>query len=73
MENHSLGLALLIGLGVFGLLFLASRNNSAQAPIRLQPAGTLARRYVNEETWEIDWNEDGLPKKVTIHRDARES
>jgi len=29
-----------------------------------------AHHYTNEETWDIEWNEDGLPKKVTIHRDA---
>jgi len=32
-----------------------------------------ARRYQNAETWDIDWNEDGLPKRITIHRDAIQS
>lgn len=29
-----------------------------------------AHHYKNEEVWDIDWNEDGLPKRVTIHRNA---
>ena len=29
--------------------------------------------YLNKEEWEISYNEDGLPVKVTIHRDARQS
>jgi len=31
---------------------------------------TRGRSYNNEETWAIDWGEDGLPLSVTIHRDA---
>ena len=31
------------------------------------PPGT----YKNAEEWDIEWNEDGLPKKVTIHRNAQ--
>lgn len=38
------------------------------APMKMRP-----RSYVNEETWDIDWTEDGLPKRVTIHRNATES
>jgi hypothetical protein len=30
------------------------------------PAGNVL--YQNTETWDIDWNQDGLPEKVTIHR-----
>lgn len=26
--------------------------------------------YKNSETWEIEWTPDGLPGKVTIHRNA---
>ena len=28
------------------------------------------KSYKNTETWDIEWNDDGLPKRVTIHRDA---
>ncbi len=27
-------------------------------------------QYNNAETWEIKWNEEGLPETVTVHRDA---
>ena len=27
--------------------------------------------YQNTETWDLEWSKDGLPTKVTIHRDAR--
>jgi len=36
------------------------------APRSAVPAGN----YVNEESWDIEWNKDGLPSKVTIHRNA---
>ncbi|GAI97439.1 unnamed protein product [marine sediment metagenome] len=26
--------------------------------------------YTNEEVWEVEWNEEGLPSKVVIHRRA---
>lgn len=32
-----------------------------------------AKRYNNTEVWNIEWNEDGLPKRIEIHRDAVES
>ena len=33
----------------------------------------IATQYKNTETWDIEWTEDGLPKKVIIHRDAEKS
>jgi len=60
-----------------------------EQPIRLRPLGvsscapceqtsmisarTPQKQYFNEETWDIDWTKDGLPKRVTIHRNARET
>jgi len=35
--------------------------------------GTGTRHYQNEEVWDIDWTPDGLPKRVTIHRNASQS
>lgn len=26
--------------------------------------------YQNEESWEIDWSEDGLPTRIVVHREA---
>jgi len=40
-------------------------------PIAAPPAAASeGHRYRNSETWDIEWNPDGLPSKVTIHRDA---
>ena len=32
-----------------------------------------AGNYRNEESWGVEYNEDGLPTKITIHRDAKRS
>ena len=33
-------------------------------------AATGGKRYLNTETWDIAWSNDGLPTQITIHRDA---
>jgi hypothetical protein len=74
------GKAILIwGLLGLGLLFLLTRKSSGYAreyddgietiPFHPLPSAG-AHQYKNEETWNIEWNEDGLPSKVTIHRNA---
>ena len=60
--NRDLMILLGIGAGAFILGFLM-RHSGAQAAL---PAG----QYTNAEVWDIQWNRDGLPSKVTIHRDA---
>ena len=32
-----------------------------------------AGSYRNEESWDVQYNLEGLPTKITIHRDARRS
>jgi len=32
-----------------------------------QPAST----YLNEETWEVEWSSEGLPTRITVHRNAQ--
>lgn len=65
---------LLFGILGLGLLYVFTKSTSSNLgtrsnePIQLQLKP--ARRYQNSETWDITWNEDGLPSKVTIHRDA---
>ncbi len=27
--------------------------------------------YTNEESWEIEWSDEGFPTKVTVHRNAK--
>lgn len=50
-------------------------------PLRLMPAGSLAnnqlagrtvRRYINDEHWHMDLNEDGIPTDLHIKRDVTE-
>ncbi|GAI95824.1 unnamed protein product, partial [marine sediment metagenome] len=36
----------------------------------LTPYQPPAATYANEESWDIDWNEDGLPTKIVVHRNA---
>lgn len=56
------GTTVVIGLALIILLiWFMTRNKAA------------AGSYQNAETWEITWSPDGLPTKVTIHRDARRS
>lgn len=52
-----------------GLKPFIPTENHETAP--LEPKG--ARRYRNTETREIEWNDKGLPVKITIHRDAIQS
>jgi len=57
---------LLLGLAVVGLLvwFLLKGRTGAQVP---------AGNYSNLESWDVQWSDDGLPLKITIHRDAKRS
>lgn len=57
-SNQGLILILLVGSGLAVLFLLARSKTSAVAT------------YKNAETWDIQWNKDGLPTRVTIHRDA---
>lgn len=60
---------LLLSVGVVAFLML--RKPSGFAGISgLGPVATrIDREYNNAESWEIEW-EDGLPKKVIVHRHA---
>lgn len=29
--------------------------------------------YLNEESWNVEYNKDGMPTRITIHRDAKRS
>lgn len=44
-----------------------SRADRPAPPVVQAPAAT----YSNEESWEIEWSEDGLPTKITVHRNAQ--
>ena len=50
------------------LLTALATEARSMTPMRLTPES----HYSNEETWEIEWSSDGLPSKITVHRDARQ-
>jgi len=57
--NISIGtIAIVVLVGI--VIYLIFKNRTAGA-------------YQNAESWDVQYNEDGLPTKITIHRDARRS
>ncbi len=56
-----LGAAALIAL----LVWLWRRSKISALP-PVAPAG-----YINSEVWSIEYNSDGLPSSLTIHRNAK--
>ena len=79
----------ILGVVGLGLLFLLLRGKKETGysqeyagaeevapvtPLTFTPTSRKpAHHYKNEEVWDIDWNKDGLPKRVTIHRNAMQS
>lgn len=74
-----------IGLLIYLLLKRKSSSHSRESSlmakprsigITARPAGTYsnaakpAGTYRNTESWNVSYNEDGLPTKIEIHRDA---
>lgn len=53
---------------ILGLLILAfwliNRNKTAT------PTQAIAGTYKNEEAWDVQYNSDGLPTKIVVHRNA---
>ena len=78
-DSSKLVLALLALGGVFGFIYFISRPSMSAQPassqrVSLRPVGQdkVARQYSNSETWDIKYDDDGLPVKVTISRKATE-
>jgi len=82
VDNNKIGIAILIGLGIF--LFFITKKLPAPAltsgcatcaPLKLMPAGSLSNstagmlRYKNRETRNVEWSDDGLPTKIVIERE----
>ena len=83
MDKRTIGILFLVGLGVLVFWFFTRRAPALTPgqPLRLMPAGSLAnnqfaghtiKRYINEEHWHIDKDEDGIPTDVYIKRDVTE-
>jgi hypothetical protein len=73
--NNKIGILLFAGLLV-GLYILMKNSSGVSSqvqpeindtPLRLHPQ----KSYDNEEVREIEYNNDGLPTRITIHRHAR--
>lgn len=63
----------ILGIGLLLLLTRRGGSNYYEPPassFKFLPPEKPGRRYKNTETWDIEWNTDGLPSKVTIHRNA---
>ena len=70
-QNQGIAVVAIAGLGLLGFLVYKLWKKSPQPASALARPFILAdRTYTNAEEWEIEWNKDGLPKKVTIHRRA---
>ena len=75
MDNHGLGILFLITLGVVGIA-IATHSSKATPPSGFAPAQPARQynyqpvAYENEEVREIEYNGDGLPVKIVIHRHA---
>lgn len=63
------GVILIAGIVAVGLAILATRQKSTAS----SPTIHIGKRYVNEETWDLKYNEDGLVTQVIIHRDATQT
>ena len=60
--SKSSNLNWVIGLALVGLVvWFLLKNKGAST------------QYLNKEEWDISYDENGLPTKITIHRDARRS
>lgn len=79
--DKKLALGILFGVGIFAFIWFMSRRSSSGIQRRsvsqrldLRPVGSSSsgRRYTNKESWDIAYNSDGLPVKVTISRKAVE-
>jgi hypothetical protein len=88
MKDKGMLLFIIILIGLFWFLTRKQSGTTAyydepyspsDEPIKLRPLQPRSeeesggKRYRNNETWEIEWTPDGLPGKVTIHRDARQT
>lgn len=72
MDFGKVALAIVAVGSIFGFIYFISRPKQS-SEVRALPPGRETRQYTNTETWDIEWDKDGLPKTVTITRKAIES
>jgi len=68
MNNNNYGWLVLGAVIVAALLLFTRKTGQAK---QLAPAPI--RRYINKETTDITWNEDGYPIRIVRERDATQS
>lgn len=73
MDAGKVALGILAVAGICGLIYFVTRPSHSSSEVKALPPGREIRQYSNTETWDIDWDEDGLPKRVVITRKATES
>jgi len=79
MKNNEYGwLVLGVGVVIVAALFLFTRKPGQTTSLVAQQQATRwvpvpTRRYINTETTEITWNDDGYPVKIVRHRDATQA
>lgn len=74
MKDNTFGV-ILIGLVILGGLYLLMRQqNQVSRPVTFRPINSItpiaSGSYDNEEIREIEYNADGLPIRIVIHRHA---
>jgi len=71
-KQVAIGIAFVIGF--LGFLWFITRRkqpvSGVSQRLELRPVGS--RQYSNKEAWDVTYNDDGLPTKIVIHREAME-
>jgi len=72
MSDNTKQLLIIGGIALLLVVFLTSRRSVAASPGSFHPVLVKPglATYSNEETWDVQYNSDGMPTKVTIHRKA---
>lgn len=79
MDDKAVIIFGLLGLGLLFMLTRGSSNRhssySESIALPFKPTNRVSEghHYKNKEVREITYNEDGLPTRIVIHRDARVS
>ena len=59
-EKTNMPIGIIVGVIIVGLIvYFIFRNKISSAS-----------QYLNKEEWEVQYNSDGLPTKIVIHRNA---
>lgn len=68
MDRGSI-IVIVLGLTIVAAVAVFAFSRRGSQPVMLPPATT----YNNLEVWQISWNAEGLPDKIEVHREAKQS